>query len=184
MFKNTVLIILLFLALTGPGLAAAQDTPAESPQIVVEAAPAESENVQTVQNMMALVAYGLGLVLFAVLVIFVIGLLWKLFNWLDLKTGNVDKQLAPFGNTFMGKSLHQWLEQLKGQVDEVGDPLIQASLTFAPLRKAQQAGLITPEQYTQMVSGMVQRAIELTDGVPNVRFEMELPAAIEGVPQN
>lgn len=132
--------------------------------------------MENIQDLMVLLAYGLGLAFLAVLVLFAIVLLGKLSKWLDLKLGTVDQQLVPLGQTFVGRAINQGLVEFRSRVDEVDDPLIQAGMRLKPLRELQKAGLISPEQFVEFASKALNEAIKLTDGIPNYQLEVKPPS--------
>ncbi len=77
-----------------------------------------------------------------------------------------------FGQSVPGRALNDLLGRLQSQVDEPTDPFIQRVEAMKWFKKAHELGLISGEQFSQIVSSALADGIKLTNGVPDVKFDL------------
>ncbi len=80
--------------------------------------------------------------------------------------------ILAFGKSVPGRAINDFLGRTYEQVNEPTDPFIQRIEAMRWFKKAHELGLITGEQFSQLVSSAVANGIKLTNGVPDVEFNL------------
>lgn len=142
------------------------EVPSEETPVIIQLPaeePVEKPFNEQVQDIMVLIAYGLGLA----------GLakgLWEVGQILSTYriTANArfmkaDAALVPFGQGLYGHFANQNAQRLLAAVDEPNDAIVGQLAQY--LNKAANRKLVTPEQVSSILTSVVGAAVELTDGI-------------------
>lgn len=170
-FKHLLMIFILLFTLVGlPSMAAAQAEEG-TPDTAEESAPApaietESETVSSIKEYMELAAYGLMLFILACLAIAIgITALAYGMRWQKRFT-EIDKRLVGFGNTSIGKAVHEQAVALHGMVDQPTDRLVLRALDIIHEAIPKTSDAVTADYLSAIFSTVTGGLVELTNGAP------------------
>ena len=98
--------------------------------------------------------------------------LWRRRIEQQLEALDANPVMVEFGQGYEGRWLNQRLQNLQASVDEPTDPIYQAAFKLPLIKQAWQAGILSPEQASQAFGDAVGLAVKITDGIPNLTFEV------------
>lgn len=118
------------------------------------------------------VVVGYGALILLLLALVVMGLLslTEFRQWLKRRLIKLDS--SPVWNTVGGRFINDSLRQFQPLVDESTDPLIQRLEATKYLRWLHKNGVIKGEDFSRILGALVADGVKLTNGVPDVEFNL------------
>jgi hypothetical protein len=139
------------------------------PVVRVEAADGE-QVANELSGWVVAVGYAAALLGIALLVAIAVAVFPDIKAWLKSRLIQVDKN--PFWNTVPGRAINDALRQALPYVDESSDPIIQRLEATKALNQLRKWGIISGEDFSKYSAALVADGIKLTNGVPDVEFNL------------
>ncbi len=145
------------------------------PAIPVQAADGTGQEVATqAESWFNAVLWVIGIILLVVGGIIAVSLSIKYHARVAAMLPKVDANAAvlAFGRSIPGRALNDAFGRLLPQVDDPTDPFMQRVQMLTAFKRAQEWGLIDGPTFSKLASSAVADAIKLTNGVPDVEFNL------------
>lgn len=118
-----------------------------------------------IQNIMVLIAMGLGLIVLASVTMAVSVAVGAWAKRFAEQAADIDARLAPFGRTATGRYLHDQVVGARQYVDDVDDQLVVQTLMLVHKILPQTNDMVTAGQVSVAFKSVVDGLVDLLDGV-------------------